>query len=464
MGNSSTTSKTTEEISTKTVSDHHTSNLSKEEKLEVEQPSNIKKTAKREFVVTSQYEEVIILQQPRCTLADLIRFIKSYGDKESPDISGIFGYTEWPKYRTSHLLALYMRIYLKNRVKKRYKFDQYLDRYYDNIPTIADVQQIYRPYLDHIVSQISKAQSGTSVLRKFHIYMNKPILMGPIKKLSMHKKDLLVFGWIHLFQNENKFYSQIIPWDVIKLIHLFYDPINKEYFEKFEHIKKQIIAIESDINILKKDLIEINNDGNTDKYGNIENCIQQKQFELFSLYDKTRDTASQERYLPHLVDEYLFDTQQYKLSAKAFANRIRLISYTKFETIYNKYDGNRGVGYHPIFFGNQMIDYKSFLMQLLNEITRKKHVGGNRIKQQFIIYEDYIKQRTRWRRFTPRELYDELPGLILEILNEDNHWTQEIERAIQRLTKKDNKVTSKDIKYGDLTVKRGKFGSSYTID
>ena len=60
-----------------------------------------------------------------------------------------------------------------------------------------------------------------------------------------------------------------------------------------------------------------------------DNIIQQKQFELFSLYNKTRDIVFQEDYFPHLIDEYLVNTSEYKLTIKGFATRIQFIPYTK---------------------------------------------------------------------------------------------------------------------------------------
>ena len=250
------------------------------------------------------------MHRPRCTLAELIEFVADYQSTDKREILWMCNESQWHQYKLPYLFATFMQIYLTQRINKQSIFDPYCEQ----LPNVGDIQQSYKPYLDHILSQIKVNKRGNmdinDISKNIHIYMNKPILMGPIKTLSMKQLDLLIFGYVHTFQHQNNFYSQIIPWDVITIIHSYFQSVNKEYFEKCTNIKRNIIEIES----------QIKNGTN--------HIVFEKQQELFSLYNKYRNITFDEEYHPYLIDEYIINDKQYQLSVKEFLSKISSMDYT----------------------------------------------------------------------------------------------------------------------------------------
>eukprot|EP01083_Nonionella_stella_P010904 31019_1 len=367
-----------------------------------------------------QYSDIIIFNRPRCTLSDLIEFIEKYGNRQYFFTIHRF-IKEWHNFKISHVLAMYMQLYLRHKIGRHFKYDDHIDLYYTQIPTVSDIQQHYRPYLDHIASQIDPSTSKSKgIIQDFHIYMNAPMPHGPILALSMHKRDLLVFGYIHKFKRKRRFHSRIIPWDVIKLIHAFYHTINKLYLDKYAGIQRNIIEIESEIGYLKLHTTT------KDRY--IMNAIHQKQSKLLTLYNMTNDIRFQEEYEPHFIDKYIINTKQYQLSGKEYADKIRTMPFTLFESVYDNHPGNLNL-LHAV-----EIAMKSFLFALLKRIV-PKHLSGilethkKVIQEQINIYADYCRLKVGYTQYNKAQLYDHMPRWISEIFCKENAWTLQISKA-----------------------------------
>lgn len=372
------------------------------------------------FVVNPQYQDVFIFHKPRLTLASLIKYIATYPSKSNI----LRTFTQWHTFKVSYLFAIYMQIYLREKISKECKYDILIDKYYENIPSISEISTNYRPYLDHIVSQIplrnieKKILSKHDLRDKFHVYMNKRCI-GPIKALSMTKKDLLIFGYVHIFRDEYQFYSKIIPWDVIKVIHLFFDKTNKEYLEQFEGNKRKIVEIEAEIHELK-----IKSQSKQSVF--IKSEINSKQTQLINLYKKTNGIQYQEEYFPHLVDEYLVDTKDYSLKAKTFAKQLKFIPYTAFEI---EYKANDDIA--P--FANTGLDINGLLLSLLkNQIMKQKFIFITKhklLKDQLNIYASYISGINSSQRGI-KYMHSHLADEILQLFNKTNKWTESAETTI----------------------------------
>eukprot|EP01084_Bolivina_argentea_P292857 503574_1 len=408
------------------------------------QPSS-KKEKKPTFIINSQYKTILISNTPRFTLGDLIQFVASY-PKKAFLLRNVFN--KWNYFKLSHLLTLYIQLYLRNIISTKYKYHSYVDKYYKNIPTVSYIQQHFRPYLDHIISQIKDDANGVNshcttvtpdfrslVATKLQIYMNKPMLNGPILTLSMHKQDLLIFGYIHRFKDENNFYSQTIPWDVIKLIHAFFDKINKEYLEKFESIKQNIIETESQIYDLKNNQYKRNLD---EQY--IMNEIHEKQYELLTLYNKSKDIQFQEEYFPHLINEFVINNKYYQLTAKEFALKIDQIPFSSFERAYSENTSNNWIwGY--------TLNVNSFLFALLDIVVSVGNTTYKKenAKKQIDIYDDYISLKLSPSGYISntldaKKVCDKIGAWISEIFDKENEWSEIIDqKATEIVTQKKKK-------------------------
>ena len=380
-------------------------------------------SVEKAFVVNNQYKDILIFHKPKLTLAGLIQFVASYSSKQRI----LRTFNEWHNFKVSYLFGIYMQIYLREKITRECKYDILIDKYYDNIPSMTDISTNFRPYLTHIVNQIN-VENDSNVLSKmdlrnnFHIYMNKRCV-GPIQTLSMTKKDLLVFGYIHKFRDQYQFYSQIIPWDVIKLIHLFFDKVNKKYLDKFENIKQKIVEIEEEIYDLK-----------SKKNSHFKNnIINSKQNELLTLYKKTNDITIQEEYYPHLVDEYLIDKKQYKLKSKDFIKKLSIIPFELFE---NEYEINCGNDH-----GYSGINIKRLLFSLLkNQIMKQNFLFMTKHKilaDQLNIYSQYVLRKwthnvNAFRLHGSRSLHKNLTQWTLEIFDKDNNeWIKLAEKTVR---------------------------------
>ena len=102
-------------------------------------------------------------------------------------------------------------------------------------------------------------------------------------------------------------------------------------------------------------------------------------------------------------------------------------------------------------------------MALLKQImpTNYRLLNTNRVKEQFKIFADYITPKTPWPyTATARNYYGNLSKWILEILNEENDWTNKIEQAIDEATGKQEATAI----YNTNSFEQGIFGKSFTMD
>merc|ERR1712228_520223 len=331
------------------------------------------------------------------------------------------------------------------------KYDAFKEKLFEMIPSPSDIQQNYKPYLEHIVTQINEENHWTFgmtnesirrvVFNKLALFMSKPILNGPIKSLSMHKKDLLVFGYIHAFMNQNDFYSTVIPWDVIKLIHTFFDHINKEYLDKFANIKQNIIEKEAEIYDLKHTETLVS-----------YNMIHQKQSELLSLYNQSKDISFQEEYVPHLIDEYIINKKKYQMTAMDFFSSIEAMKLTSFEAVWTSNINNN--------YWASSINYKTVLFELLVNITPVKIKNKGHIERQFIIYDDYIRLAIGYAIPSLNESKQRIPKLLRQIFEKDNAWSKRVKKIADSMNKN-------EIIYGTKSkraVRSTKTGNSFTVD
>eukprot|EP01083_Nonionella_stella_P306560 1074110_1 len=414
-----------------------------------------RKKHKQTFTAHPQYHDILILHKPRRTLAQFIESIaEDPGNiRTSHDKEYLLRTTfdSWKPHHLPYLLSLYLQLYLRKQISKQFKYDPYIDTYYAQIPTVADVQQQYRPYLHHIALQLPPYIRWNLLLDKIYVYMNKPIRHGPVLTLSLNERDLLIFGYIHEFQIKNHFYAQTIPWDVIKVIHSFHDTINKQYLSALNDIKHNIIDIESEIQGLKTGT---NKQQNTD-------VIHAKQSRLLTLYNMTKDVyLCEEEFEPYLLNKYVIDTKQYQLSVKQFVEEIDKLSFRSFQNIFHLH---HEVSWWPT------LHLKPFLFDLLKRIVPRDahcHVFNithtAEIEAQFAIYEDYIQlfiyNISVEAHFTEtQQIYNNLTKWILEMFQQENAWTKRINNRVNQLTQLNKQTHEFDRSVSQM-------GKSYTID